>query len=126
MKGRQAYQRAHYQQIDEDVYMISWIEGRSWPYPLSAALTTQAETGTTVTTCVNLKAKTVNGFIAFAAGHIRNPNGAALGDKRDPETLERWRELAKIGNTTTDRYTLPKSPCAIYRHAHSYIGCPSR
>jgi phenolic acid decarboxylase len=27
MKGRSAYQRAFYQQIGEDVYMISWIEG---------------------------------------------------------------------------------------------------
>ena len=64
------------------------------------------EIGTTVSVCVNLKDMTVNGFIAFAAGHWTH-NEEARGDKRDPETLSRWRELAKIGNSTTDRVPKP-------------------
>jgi hypothetical protein len=55
---------------------------------------------------VNLPAKTVNGFIAFSAGHWTR-NTEAHGDKRNLEDLERWRELSKVGNSTTDRHPKP-------------------
>ncbi|KAF9070283.1 Calycin-like protein [Rhodocollybia butyracea] len=92
LKGRSAYQRAFYQKVsgEDEIYMISWIE----------------EMGTTVSVCVNLKEKTVNGFIAFAAGHYKEKE-QARGDKRDPQTLERWRKLIDIENQPVHRIPKP-------------------
>jgi hypothetical protein len=42
--------------------------------------------------------------MGFSKGHWENAE-AAHGDKRNPEDLERWRGLAKIG-IQTDRYLL--------------------
>ena len=38
-------------------------------------------------------------------GHWENPE-AAQGDKRNPADLERWRGLARIGSSQTDRHLL--------------------
>ncbi|KAJ3723685.1 Calycin-like protein [Lentinula raphanica] len=87
-KGRSAYQRAFYQKLSDadEIYMISWIE----------------EVGTTVSLVVNLKEKTINGFLAFAPGHFRERE-IFRADKRNPETLDQWRQLAYVDNKPIHR-----------------------
>ncbi|KAI8080042.1 uncharacterized protein BX664DRAFT_269574 [Halteromyces radiatus] len=84
MKGRYNYVKAYYQKIRDNLFNVSWVE----------------ETGTIVTTTVDLDQKRVHGFIAFSQGHWEN-NEDAHGDKRNMKDLERWRKLSKIGDHTT-------------------------
>lgn len=84
MKGRYNYQKAYYQKINDHIYNISWVE----------------ETGTVVTTTVDFQQNKVFGYIAFSEGHWKF-NEEAHGDKRNPEDIERWRKLAKIGDPSS-------------------------
>ncbi|KAJ3723710.1 Calycin-like protein [Lentinula raphanica] len=87
-KGRSAYQKAFYQKLsDEDeIYLVSWIE----------------EVGTSVSLCMNLKEKTITGFLSFSPGHYRNWE-VFRGDKWDPETLDHWRKLGDFDNKPVHR-----------------------
>ncbi|KAL8290363.1 hypothetical protein RQP46_002621 [Phenoliferia psychrophenolica] len=89
MAGRSNFQTAYYQRIRENLWQVSWIE----------------ETGTTVTIALDLPMKRITTFMAFSYGHWNFPE-KAHGYKRGQ--LEQWRELAKLGNQTTDRHPLPE------------------
>jgi hypothetical protein len=52
----------------------------------------------------DIKEGTISTLLGFSKGHCENPK-EAHGDKRDPETFERWRGLANIGNQA-DRFLL--------------------
>ncbi|KAM5349270.1 hypothetical protein ACJ41O_005777 [Fusarium nematophilum] len=88
MAGRKNYQTAAYQCVRPgQVWQVNWLE----------------ETGTIVSLVYDVN-KTVSGLLGFSQGHWENPE-AAHGDKRNPVDLERWRELAVIGNQT-ERFIL--------------------
>lgn len=59
-----------------------------------------------VNVVLNLPKKKVYAFLAFSKGHWEH-NVDARGDKRDPKTLARWRELSKVGSIPSDM--IPKS-----------------
>ncbi|KAF9567121.1 hypothetical protein CPC08DRAFT_703358 [Agrocybe pediades] len=89
MAGRHNYQAADYQCIRPgELWQCNWLE----------------ETGTVVSLVYDIPNKKITTSIAFSKGHWEHPN-EAHGDKRSPEDLSRWRELAKEG-IQTDRHML--------------------
>jgi phenolic acid decarboxylase len=89
MAGRINYQRATYQCIRPgELWQIYWLE----------------ETGTIVSVVYDIPQRQITSLIAFSKGHWQHAQ-EAHGDKRDKETLERWRRLAQIGSQT-DRFML--------------------
>jgi len=89
MAGRINFQTASYQCIRPgELWQCNWLE----------------ETGTICSLLYDIPRKTITTLLAFSQGHWENP-GAAHGDKRNAEDLERWRGLAKIGKQT-DRFML--------------------
>jgi hypothetical protein len=82
MAGRVNYQTCTYQCIRPgELWQCNWLE----------------ETGTICSLVYDIKEGTISTLLAFSKGHWECPK-EAHGDKRDPETFERWRGLAKIGN----------------------------
>lgn len=57
------------------------------------------ETGTICSAVYDFPKGTVTTLIGFSKGHWEYPK-EAHGDKRNPEDLERWRGLAKVGQQT--------------------------
>lgn len=78
--GRWATQDAHYAEVAPDTYMVSWYE----------------ETGTVVSTVVNLEARTISGFIAFPRWVYDDP-ALTHGRKEDKLT-----ELLRLRSTEQD------------------------
>ncbi|KAF1839997.1 uncharacterized protein K460DRAFT_371959 [Cucurbitaria berberidis CBS 394.84] len=82
MAGRVNYQRATYQCIRPgELWQINWLE----------------ETGTIVSVVYDITKGKVSTLIGFSEGHWKRGK-EALGDKRKPEDLARWRKLAEVGN----------------------------
>ncbi|KAE8215143.1 hypothetical protein CF327_g1566 [Tilletia walkeri] len=93
MGGRSNYQECSMRAIREDIFMISWIE----------------ETGTVVTTVVDLTQKRIHSYINFSKNHWQQPNIAHGHYLKDA-----WRELAKVDSSkgetlTTDRKIVSES-----------------
>lgn len=78
--GRSATQDAHYAEVAPDTYMVSWYE----------------ETGTIVSTVVNLEARTITGFVAFPRWVYDNPEWTH-GRKEEKES-----ELLRLRSTEQD------------------------
>ena len=53
---------------------------------------------------MDIPKKKITTLLGFSQGHWEN-SADAHGDKRNPEDLKRWRDLAKIGSQT-DRFML--------------------
>jgi hypothetical protein len=62
---------------------------------------------------MDLREGKVTTLIAFSQGHWSRPK-EALGDKRNPEDLQRWRGLAEMGNQTA-RYMLSEQGQIVER-----------
>ncbi|KAI9745414.1 MAG: hypothetical protein M1818_000948 [Claussenomyces sp. TS43310] len=89
MAGRINYQTATYQCIRPgELWQCNWLE----------------ETGTICSLVYDITNKKISTLLGFSKGHWENAE-AAHGDKRNPEDLQRWRGLAKLG-TQTERYML--------------------
>lgn len=89
MAGRINYQTCVYQCIRPgELWQCNWLE----------------ETGTICSLVYDIKLGQVTTLLGFSKGHWEQPE-AAHGDKRDPETFERWRGLAGIGKQT-ERFML--------------------
>jgi phenolic acid decarboxylase len=98
MAGRVNYQQATYQCVRPgELWQINWLE----------------ETGTVVSAVMDLREGKVTTLIAFSQGHWSRPK-EALGDKRNPEDLQRWRGLAEMGNQTA-RYMLSEQGQIVER-----------
>ena len=90
MAGRKNFQTATYQCIRPgELWQCNWLE----------------ETGTICSLVFDIPNKRITTLLAFSKGHWTQ-NEAARGDKRNPEDLERWRNLAKIGESQADRVLL--------------------
>ncbi|KAI5480201.1 phenolic acid decarboxylase [Pseudohyphozyma bogoriensis] len=89
MAGRTNFQTAYYQRIREKLWQMSWVE----------------ETGTIVSLVMDLNELRITTFICFSKGHWDFPE-KAHGWKQDD--LTQWRELSKIGNSTTERHVIPE------------------
>lgn len=86
MAGRKNYQAVTYQCIRPgELWQCNWLE----------------ETGTIVSLVYDIPRRRITTMLGFSKGHWEHAE-AAHGDKRNPEDLARWRELAKIG-IQTDR-----------------------
>ncbi|TID12802.1 phenol acid carboxylase [Venturia nashicola] len=89
MAGRSNFQTATYQCIRPgEIWQCNWLE----------------ETGTIVSLVLDIPNKKISTMLGFSKGHWENAK-EAHGDKRNPEDLERWRKLARIG-IQTDRHML--------------------
>ena len=62
------------------------------------------ETGTVCSLVYDITNQRITTLISFSKGHWQN-NEQAKGDKRDKETFDRWRGLAKVGSQV-ERYML--------------------
>lgn len=90
MAGRKNFQAATYQCIRPgELWQCNWLE----------------ETGTIVSLVFDIPKNRITTLLAFSKGHWTEAE-AAHGDKRNPEDLARWRKLAKIGESQTDRVLL--------------------
>ncbi|UZJ52932.1 hypothetical protein CBS101457_002252 [Exobasidium rhododendri] len=90
MAGRLNYQQADYQCIRPgELWQCNWTE----------------ETGTICSLVYDIPNKKITTLLNFSKGHWDYAE-KAHGNKRNPKDFERWRELAKIGNNTSDRYAL--------------------
>ncbi|KAJ6087774.1 hypothetical protein N7467_006688 [Penicillium canescens] len=90
MAGRKNFQTATYQCIRPgELWQCNWLE----------------ETGTICSLVYDIPNKRISTLLAFSQGHWAQ-NEAAHGDKRNPEDLARWRELAKVGESQADRVLL--------------------
>ncbi|CAD6895791.1 unnamed protein product [Tilletia controversa] len=97
MGGRSNWQECSMRKIRDDIFMISWIE----------------ETGTVVTTTVDLGEKRVHSYINFSRGHWEHPEIA-----HGHYNKQAWRELAKVdpskGETlTTGRKIVTESATIV-------------
>ncbi|RDW88245.1 hypothetical protein BP6252_00277 [Coleophoma cylindrospora] len=82
MAGRINFQTASYQCIRPgELWQCNWLE----------------ETGTIVSLVYDIPNKKITTLLGFSQGHWENAE-AAHGDKRNPEDMARWRNLAKIGS----------------------------
>jgi phenolic acid decarboxylase len=89
MAGRINYQTCTYQCIrPNELWQCNWLE----------------ETGTICSLVYDIPNQKITTMIAFSKGHWNNPE-QARGDKRDRETFERFRGLAKQG-TQVERFML--------------------
>jgi phenolic acid decarboxylase len=89
MAGRINYQTCTYQCIRPgELWQCNWLE----------------ETGTICSLVYDITQGKISTLLGFSKGHWECPE-EAHGDKRDPETFERWRGLAKMGNQA-DRFML--------------------
>lgn len=88
MAGRKNYQTTYYQRIRKDLWQVNFLE----------------ETGTVVSIVIDVEMARISTLIAFSQGHWEK-NEDSHGDKRNPEDLERWRGLSKIG-IQTNRYVI--------------------
>ncbi|KAF3768115.1 hypothetical protein M406DRAFT_253880 [Cryphonectria parasitica EP155] len=89
MKGRLNYQTCAYQCVRPgEIWQCNFLE----------------ETGTFVSLIYDIPNKRISTGAAFSKGHWEQPQDAH-GDKRNPEDLERWRALSKLG-TQTERLVL--------------------
>ncbi|KAJ6017431.1 hypothetical protein N7451_000810 [Penicillium sp. IBT 35674x] len=90
MAGRKNFQEATYQCIRPgELWQCNWLE----------------ETGTICSLVYDIPNKRISTLLGFSKGHWTESE-AAHGDKRNPEDLARWRELAKIGESQADRVLL--------------------
>ncbi|KAF2087452.1 phenol acid carboxylase [Saccharata proteae CBS 121410] len=90
MAGRSNYQTCSYQCIRPgELWQCNWLE----------------ETGTICSLVYDIPNKRISTLLAFSKGHWEYPE-QAHGDKRNPEDFERWRGLAKVGESQTDRHLL--------------------
>lgn len=90
MAGRKNYQAATYQCIRPgELWQCNWLE----------------ETGTICSLVYDIPNKRMTSLLGFSKGHWTQ-NEAAHGDKRHPQDLARWRELARIGANQADRVLL--------------------
>ncbi|KAJ9363646.1 Calycin-like protein [Paecilomyces variotii] len=90
MAGRKNYQAATYQCIRPgELWQCNWLE----------------ETGTICSLVYDIPNKRMTSLLGFSKGHWTQ-NEAAHGDKRRPQDLARWRELARIGANQADRVLL--------------------
>ncbi|KAL5355209.1 Calycin-like protein [Aspergillus floccosus] len=89
MAGRKNFQTATYQCIRPgELWQCNWLE----------------ETGTICSLVYDIPKKRITTMLGFSKGHWEHST-EAHGDKRHPEDLARWRNLAKIG-TQVDRHIL--------------------
>ncbi|KAG9511565.1 putative phenol acid carboxylase, partial [Aureobasidium melanogenum] len=89
MNGRVNYQTATFQCIRPGaLWQVNWLE----------------ETGTVCSLVYDIENAKITTMISFSKGHWQHPE-VAHGDKRDPETFEKWRALAKEG-TQIERYMI--------------------
>ncbi|EMF12807.1 uncharacterized protein SEPMUDRAFT_133451 [Sphaerulina musiva SO2202] len=90
MAGRKNFQTAEYQCIRPgELWQCNWLE----------------ETGTICSMVYDIKQGRITTLLGFSKGHWEKAE-EAHGDKRNPKDLERWRGLAKIGSSQTDRHML--------------------
>ncbi|WWC57737.1 uncharacterized protein I303_100271 [Kwoniella dejecticola CBS 10117] len=90
MAGRYNYQKADYQCIRPgELWQCNWLE----------------ETGTICSLVYDIPKGKITTLLGFSIGHWENPE-KAHGDKRNPEDFERWRGLAKLGKSQSDRFLL--------------------
>ncbi|OOF94988.1 hypothetical protein ASPCADRAFT_406800 [Aspergillus carbonarius ITEM 5010] len=90
MAGRKNFQTATYQCIRPgELWQCNWLE----------------ETGTICSLVYDIPHKWITTLLGFSKGHWVQ-NVAARGDKRNPEDMARWRELAKVGESQADRVLL--------------------
>lgn len=81
MAGRYNYQKCTFQCIRPgELWQCNWLE----------------ETGTMCSLVYDIPRGKITTMLGFSKGHWAEAQ-AAHGDKRNPEDLERWRGLAKIG-----------------------------
>ncbi|TLD14764.1 phenol acid carboxylase [Venturia nashicola] len=114
MAGRSNFQTATYQCIRPgEIWQCNWLGSSlpslpSHPHPapryLSSSNTHTEETGTIVSLVLDIPNKKISTMLGFSKSHWENAK-EAHGDKRNPEDLERWRKLARIG-IQTDRHML--------------------
>ncbi|KAJ5128261.1 hypothetical protein N7448_001978 [Penicillium atrosanguineum] len=90
MAGRKNFQAVTYQCIRPgELWQCNWLE----------------ETGTICSLVYDIPNKRISTLLGFSKGHWTQ-NEAAHGDKRNPEDLARWRDLAKVGASQADRVML--------------------
>ncbi|KAJ5887805.1 hypothetical protein N7495_007846 [Penicillium taxi] len=90
MAGRINYQTADYQCIRPgELWQCNWLE----------------ETGTICSLVYDIPNKKITTLLGFSKGHWTQAEDAH-GDKRNHEDLERWRGLARVGESQTDRHML--------------------
>ncbi|KAL5341912.1 Calycin-like protein [Aspergillus crustosus] len=90
MAGRKNFQAATYQCIRPgELWQYNWLE----------------ETGTICSLVYDIPNGKISTLWGFSRGHwVRNEE--AHGDKRNQEDFERWRALAKLGESQADRVLL--------------------
>lgn len=90
MAGRKNFQAATYQCIRPgELWQCNWLE----------------ETGTICSLVYDISNKRISTLLGFSKGHWTK-NDEARGDKRNPQDLAQWRELAKVGTSQADRVLL--------------------
>ncbi|KAE8149510.1 phenol acid carboxylase [Aspergillus avenaceus] len=90
MAGRRNFQTATYQCIQPgELWQCNWLE----------------ETGTICSLVYDIPKKHITTLLGFSKGHWLH-NEKSHGDKRNPDDLARWRELAKVGESQADRVLL--------------------
>ncbi|PWY96152.1 hypothetical protein BO94DRAFT_453292 [Aspergillus sclerotioniger CBS 115572] len=90
MAGRKNFQTATYQCIRPgELWQCNWLE----------------ETGTICSLVYDIPNRKITTLLGFSRGHwVKNVE--ARGDKRNREDMERWRELARVGESQADRVLL--------------------
>ena len=90
MAGRKNFQSATYQCIRPgELWQCNWLE----------------ETGTMCSLVYDIPNKKITTMLGFSRGHW-DRNEEAKGDKRNAKDFERWRGLAKVGESQADRVLL--------------------
>lgn len=89
MAGRTNFQIAEYQCIRPgELWQCNWLE----------------ETGTIISLVYDIPNKKITTLLGFSKGHWKHAEDAH-GDKRNPDDIERWRRLARLG-IQTERHLL--------------------
>lgn len=90
MAGRKSFQTATYQCIRPgELWQCNWLE----------------ETGTICSLVYDISNKRISTLLGFSRSHWTK-NDEVRGDKRNPQDLAQWRELAKVGISQADRVLL--------------------
>ncbi|KAK2772714.1 hypothetical protein FQN53_004461 [Emmonsiellopsis sp. PD_33] len=97
MAGRKNFQATTWQCIrPHELWQCNWLE----------------ETGTIVSLVYDIPNGKITTLIAFSKGHWER-NEEAKGDKRNQEDMERWRGLARVGGSQTDRVMLSEQAVVL-------------
>ncbi|CAL5866358.1 uncharacterized protein PFLUO_LOCUS566 [Penicillium psychrofluorescens] len=97
MAGRVNFQTATYQCIRPgELWQCNWLE----------------ETGTICSLVYDISNSRITTLLGFSKGHWEQAE-AAHGDKRNPQDLERWRGLARLG-IQTDRKLLSEQANIVW------------